>query len=108
VITAPGDTGMFTTSSIPETSLLLVGLIVAILLPCIVLRNARAINRGVEKGLRCGLWSCLVALLVLLVITIIFARDQYFGIDDDPPPPIEVHTRTDSIGEVGIAQVLAD
>lgn len=84
---------MFTTPPIEDTVLLTFILIdTALLAAClfILLNTTKYILRGIRSLFRAArttsYLSLLLAAIIVAIITLLYVRDQYLGLDDEPPP----------------------
>lgn len=77
---------MFTSLPIEDLVLLTLILIEAAIVVFILLRYGGTIGVAVRKLRRASFFSCVLAFFVLAVIAVLHLRDDYLGLDDDPPP----------------------
>lgn len=104
---------MFTSLPIEDTVLLTFILIEAAIVVFILLRLRGTLRGGIRKLRRAAFFSCLLAVFVLAAIAILHIRDQFLGLDDDPPPneipsiPLTKHHSKEGSTTGDIARILA-
>lgn len=98
---------MFTSLPIEDLVLLTLILIEAAIVIFILLRFGGTIGVAVRKLRRASFFSCVLAFFVLAVIAAIHLRDDYLGLDDDPPP-VELGSTSTNDGEQNEGTNFAD